>query len=178
MRPFSPREICQYSEAPKTGPNYGPVFGRFSLFFEDSTQKSITVSLFAYAALHPTAQLLELLQIYGQRQQQCSVACNRTNVEKKILPQLYWGGPCGAHVFEGFFGLEDEPVKSVKMKVETRSGLWRLPHEFALCSLQFRFALRVSVMFNCVEPHPKKKLNPTNVRFRLKARGLLILNLL
>ena len=32
-------------------------------------------------------------------------------------PQLYWGGPCGAHVFEGFFGLEDEPVKSVKMKV-------------------------------------------------------------
>ena len=25
------------------------------------------------------------------------------------------------------------------MKVETRSGiLWRLPHEFALCSLQFR----------------------------------------
>ena len=35
----------------------------------------------------------------------------------------YWGGPCGAHVFEGFFGLEDEPVKSVKMKVETRSGI-------------------------------------------------------
>ena len=66
----------------------------------------------------------------------------------------YWGGPCGAHVFEGFFGLEDEPVKSVKMKVETRSGiLWRLPHEFALCSLQSRFALRVSVMFHCVEPH-------------------------
>ena len=26
-----------------------------------------------------------------------------------------WGGPCGAHVFEGFFGLEHEPVKSVKM---------------------------------------------------------------
>ena len=49
-------------------------------------------------------------------------------MQKKILPQLYWGGPCGAHVFEGFFGLEDEPVKSVKMKVETRSGiLWRLP---------------------------------------------------
>ena len=34
-----------------------------------------------------------------------------------------WGGPCGAHVFEGFFGLEDEPVKSVKMKVETGSGI-------------------------------------------------------
>ena len=68
------------------------------------------------------AQLLELLQIHGQRQQQCSVACNRTNVEKDT-PALYWGGPCGAHVFEGFFGLEDEPVKSVKMKVETRSGI-------------------------------------------------------
>ena len=36
--------------------------------------------------LHPTTQLLELLQIYGQRQQQCSVACNRKNVEK-ILQQ-------------------------------------------------------------------------------------------
>ena len=35
---------------------------------------------------------------------------------------MNWGGPCGAHVFEGLFGLEDEPVKSVKMKVETRSG--------------------------------------------------------
>ena len=67
-------------------------------------------------------------------------------------------GPCGAHVFEGFFGLKDELVKSVKMKVETRSGiLWRLPHEFALCSLQFWFVLRVSVMFHCVEPHPQKK---------------------
>ena len=43
-----------------------------------------------------------------------------------------------AHVFEGFFGLEDEPVKSVKMKVETRSRiLWRLPHKFALCSYNF-----------------------------------------
>ena len=64
-----------------------------------------------------------------------------------------------AHTFsKGFFGLEDEPVKSVKIKVETRSGrLWRLPHEFALCSLQFRFALRVSVMFHCVEPHSQKK---------------------
>ena len=82
-----------------------------------------------------------------------------------------------AHTFsKGFFGLEDEPVKSVKMKVETRSGiLWRLPHEFALCSLQFRFALRVSVIFHCVEPHSQKEtLNPTNVRFRLKARGLLL----
>ena len=42
----------------------------------------ITVSLFATLPLHPTAQLLELLQIHGQRQQPCSVACNRTNVEK------------------------------------------------------------------------------------------------
>ena len=33
-----------------------------------------------------------------------------------------WGGPCGAHVFQEFFGLEHEPFKSVKMKVETRSG--------------------------------------------------------
>ena len=34
----------------------------------------------------------------------------------------------------------------VKMKVETKVRvLWRLPHEFALCNLQFRFALRVSV---------------------------------
>ena len=32
--------------------------------------------------LHPTAQLLELSQIRGQRQQQCSMACNRINVEK------------------------------------------------------------------------------------------------
>ena len=77
----------------------------------------------------------------------------RVAVGKKLL-----GSPCGAHVFEGFFGLEDEPIKSVKMKVETRSGiLWRLPHEFALCNLQFRFALRVSVTFHCVEPHPPKK---------------------
>ena len=45
-----------------------------------------------------------------------------------------------AHTFsKSFFGLEHEPFKPVKMKVETRSGmLWRLPHEFALCSLQFR----------------------------------------
>ena len=50
---------------------------------------------------------------------------------------------------EGFFGLEDEPVKSVK--------------------------IQVSIMFHCVEPHSQKRtLNPTNVRFRLKARGLLI----
>ena len=58
-----------------------------------------------------------------------------------------WGGPCGANVFEGFFGFKDEPVKSVKMKIETRSGiLWRLPHEFALCSLQFRFDMPWAVV--------------------------------
>ena len=80
-----------------------------------------------------------------------------------------------AHVFKGFFGLEDEPVKSVRMKAETESGSSRGFHmTLPLCSLQFRFALRVSVMFHCVEPHPQKKLNPTNVRFRLKARGLLL----
>ena len=80
-----------------------------------------------------------------------------------------------AHTFsKGFSASKMNP--SNLSKVETRSGiLWRLPHEFALCSLQFRFALRVSVMFHCVEPHPQKKtLNPTNVRFRLKARGLLL----
>ena len=42
----------------------------------------------------------------------------------------------------------------------TSPVLWRLPHEFALCSLQFRFALRVSVMFHCVEPHPQKNVKP------------------
>ena len=63
-----------------------------------------------------------------------------------------------AHGFEGFFGLEDEPVKSVKMKVETRSGiLWRLPHEFALCSLQFRFALGSLLCFIVWNPIRKKK---------------------
>ena len=113
-----------------------------------------------------------------------------------------WGGPCGAHVFEVFFGLEDEPVKSVKMKVETRSadlalqgrdggGIgadvrgvlrggfqgWRLPHEFALCSLQFRFALRVSVMFHCVEPHPQKKVKPNKRAVSTKStRIAMILN--
>ena len=47
-----------------------------------------------------------------------------------------WGGACGAHVFEEFFGLEDESVKSVKMKVETKVGiLWRLQHEFAFVQL-------------------------------------------
>ena len=87
---------------------------------------------------------------------------------------LYWGGPCGAHVFEGFFGLEDEPVKSVKMKVETRSGiLWR--HEFALCSLQFRFALRVSVMFHCVEPHPQKNVKPNKRAVSTKSTRIAII---
>ena len=41
-------------------------------------------------------------------------ACIFGDGEPLLLPQLYWGGPCGAHVFEEFFGLEDEPVKSVK----------------------------------------------------------------
>ena len=100
----------------------------------------------------------------------------QSNKCRKNTPATALGKPCGAHVFEEFFDLEDKPVKSVKAKVERRSGiLWKLPHEFALCSLQFRFALRVSVMFHCVEPHPqKKKLNPTNMRFRLKACKLLL----
>ena len=53
-----------------------------------------------------------------------------TNCRKKVLPQCL----CGAHVFEEFFGLEDEPVESVRIKIETRSGILRLPHEFALCT--------------------------------------------
>ena len=78
--------------------------------------------------------------------------------ELTALGRLLLGRPLWRTRFRRVFGLEDEPVKSVKMKVETRSGvLWRLPHEFALCSLQFRFALRVSVMFHCVEPHSQKK---------------------
>ena len=65
-----------------------------------------------------------------------------------------------AHTSEGFFGLEDEPVKSVKMKVETGPGYFRGFHISALCSLQFRFAL-VSVVFSCVVWNPirKKTLN-------------------
>ena len=78
--------------------------------------------------------------------------------------------PC-AHVFEGFFGLEDEPVKSVKMKVETRSGGF---HMSLPCAAYNFGLLSGSLLFHCVEPHPKKTLNPTNVRFRLKARGLLL----
>ena len=79
-------------------------------------------------------------------------------------------------MFEGFFGLEDEPVKSVKMKVETRSGiLWRLPHEFVPCAAYNFGLLSGSLLcFIVWNPIHKKKLNPTNVRFRLKARGLLL----
>ena len=83
---------------------------------------------------------------------------------------LVLGRPLWRTRFERFFGLEDEPVKSVKMKVETRSGiLWRLPHEFALCSLQ-----GLCYVSLCGTPFANKTLNPTNVRFRLKARGLLL----
>ena len=32
------------------------------------------------------------------------------------------GGPCGAHVFEGFFGLENGPVKSDKSQEKTLFG--------------------------------------------------------
>ena len=95
---------------------------------------------------------------------------------QEVSQSDFWGGPCGAHVFEGFFGLEDEPVKSVKMKVETRSGiLWRLPHEFALCSLQFRFALRVSVMFHCVESHSQKNVKPNKRAVSTKSTRIAII---
>ena len=83
-----------------------------------------------------------------------------------LTAEVLW---CGAHVFEGFFGLEDEPVKSVKMKVETRT-LEALT-EFTLCAYNFG-ALRVSVVSLC-EPHPQKNVKP-NKRAVLKARGLLL----
>ena len=85
----------------------------------------ITISLFSCAAtpLRPTARL-ETLQFPGQRQQQYS----ELKLLKRDAPAT-GEARCGAHVFEGVFGLEHEPVKSVKMKVETRSGLlWRLLH--------------------------------------------------
>ena len=72
----------------------------------------------------------------------------------------YWGGPCGAHVFEGFLGLENEPVKSVKMKVETRSGiLWKLPHEFALCSAAHDFGLLSGSLLCFIVWNPIRKKN-------------------
>ena len=43
--------------------------------------------------------------------------------ELQALSFALLGRPLWPHVFEGFFGLEDKPVKSVKMKVETRSGI-------------------------------------------------------
>ena len=101
----------------------------------------------------------------------------QSNKCRKNTPATALGKPCGAHVFEEFFDLEDKPVKSVKAKVERRSGiLWKLPHEFALCSLQFRFALRVSVMFHCVEPHPqKKKVKPNKHAVSTKSMQIAII---
>ena len=86
----------------------------------------ITISLFSCAAtpLRPTVRL-ETLQFPGQRQQQYS----ELKLWKRDAPAT-GEARCGAHVFEGVFGLEHEPVKSVKMKVETRSGLPH-PHKTA-----------------------------------------------
>ena len=89
-------------------------------------------------------KLLHGVAAYAKRETVISFLELRIQKKSEKRPQKL-GRVAVAHVFEGFFGLEDEPVKSVKTKVETRSGiLWRLPHEFALCSLQFRFTLDLS----------------------------------
>ena len=83
------------------------------------------------------------------------------------------GRPLWRTRFRRFFGLKDEPVQSVKMKVETRSGiLWRLLHEFALCSLQFRFVAGLYYGFIVWNSIRKKKVKP-NKRAGSTARGLL-----
>ena len=60
------------------------------------------------------------------------------------------------------------------MKVENKvRDTLEAPTEFALCSLQFRFALRV-LCFIVETPSAKKTLNPTNVWFRLKSRAVVL----
>ena len=85
-----------------------------------------------------------------------------------------------AHMFsKGFSASKMNPSNLSKMKVETRSGmLWRLPHEFALCSYNFGLLSGSLLCFIVWNPIRKKKtLNPTNVRFRLKdTRIAIILN--
>ena len=73
-----------------------------------------------------------------------------------------------AHTFSNFSGVEDEPVKSVKMKVETSRILWRIPHEssFALCSLQFSVC-SPGLCYVSLCGTQKKTRNSTNMRFRL-----------
>ena len=39
-----------------------------------------------------------------------------------FLYYYYYYSPCGAHVFEGFFGLENGPVKSNKSQKKTLFG--------------------------------------------------------
>ena len=86
----------------------------------------------------------------------------------------FWGGPCSAHVFEGFFGLEDEPVKSVKIGRNKVRDTLEAPMSLPCAAYNFGLLSGSLLCFIVWNPIPKKTLNPTNVRFRLKARGLLL----
>ena len=81
-----------------------------------------------------------------------------------------------AHTFfEGFFGLEDEPVKSVKMKVETRSGiLWRLPHEFACAAHNFGLLSGSLLCFIVWNPIRKKNVKPNKRAVSTKSTRIAI----
>ena len=94
----------------------------------------------------------------------CGLQSN--NVEKDA-PATVLGRPLWRTRFEGFFGFEDEPVKSVKMKVETRSGmLWRLPHEFCLVQLAISVCSPgLCYVSLCGTPFANKTLNPTTCGF-------------
>ena len=76
------------------------------------------------------------------------------------------------HTFRRVFRPRDEPVKSVKMKVETGSGYFRDSHMTLSCAA-YNFGLLSGSLLCFIGSPPQKTLNPTNVRFRLKARGLL-----
>ena len=66
-----------------------------------------------------------------------------------------------AHTFsKGFAASKMNPSNLSKSRSKQGPGHSGGFHEFALCSLQFRFALRVSVVFHCVEPHPQKNVKP------------------
>ena len=43
------------------------------------------------------------------------------------------------------------------------------------CSLQFRFALQVSVMFHCVELHPQKNVKPNKRAVSTKSTRIAII---
>ena len=76
----------------------------------------------------------------------------------------HWGALCGAHVFEGFFDLEDKSA-NVKMKVEARSGtLWSF-HISLPCAAYISVLSGSLLCFIVWNPIRKKTLNLTNVRF-------------